>query len=496
MKKVDIVFIHPPYPDAEGIKQDGHLPSIGLLNLAALAEKEGLRVAIVDSVALGYTSERTVREVIALNPRYVGLTAMTHNITTAAVIAKNLKEQNRNLVTLLGGVHISSVPEETLNKFPDCFDISILGEGELIFLATLRALENNSDIDYISGLAFMKDGKFIKTGEGGMIQELDELPFPAWHLLPDMSTHYATTFISGNQKVSNHLLTSRGCPGRCVFCDTTVFGGKIRGYSPDYVVEMVDILYNKYGVRDIQFNDDTFTSLRSRLHEICELLIKKNYNDLTWSCDARVSGMSEESLALMKAAGCWQIAFGVETGSQEIMDFLKKYVTFEQIHNAFHWAKKVGISTKGFFIIGHPTETMETLNATVDLMLELPIDVVGVTHFTAYPGSPIYSSIAKYGAFDSDWNNVNTYDVGNFIPDGFTAKQLKDLRRKAIRRFYLRPRYVFNQIMAVKSFSEVIKLFIGFWKLLAKFVLRRTTTSKTSFGDLTLESKLDSILED
>ena len=333
----------------------------------------------------------------------------------------------------------------------------------------------------------------MQTGCGGQIEDLDSLPFPAWQLLPDMSSHYATTFISGKGKVSNHLLTSRGCPGRCVFCDTTVFGGKIRGYSTDYVIEMVDILYHKYGVRDVQFNDDTFTSLRARMHEICEKLIKKNYADLTWSCDARVTGMSEESLALMKAAGCWQIAFGVETGSQEIMDFLKKYVTFEQIDNAFHWAKKVGISTKGFFIIGHPTETMETLNKTVDLMLKLPIDVVGVTHFTAYPGSPIHPSIAKYGAFDPDWNNVNTYDVGNFIPNGFTAKQLKELRRKALTRFYLRPKYVFNQIMSVKSFSEVIKLFIGFWKLLVKYVFRRKGQVNTAFGDLTLESKLDSI---
>ena len=160
---------------------------------------------------------------------------------------------------------------------------------------------------------------------------------------------------------------------------------------------------------------------------------------------------------------------------------------------AFHWAKKVGISTKGFFIIGHPTETMETLNATVDLMLELPIDVVGVTHFTAYPGSPIYSSIAKYGAFDSDWNNVNTYDVGNFIPSGFTAEQLKSLRRKALLKFYLRPRYVFSQLMAIRSFSEVFKLFIGFGKLLSKYVFRGSPDSENSFGDLTLETKIDAI---
>ena len=255
MNEVDIVFIHPPYPNSEGEHQDGHLPSIGLLNVAAIAEQEGLTAAIIDSVAMQYTSERTVQETIALNPRYVGLTAMTHNIGTAAVIAKNLKKQNKDLVTLLGGVHISSIPEETLEKFPGCFDISILGEGELIFQDTIRALENKGDIGKISGLAYMKEGQiaaksrygFVKTGCGGQIEDLDALPFPAWHLLPDMSTHYATTFISGTKKISNHLLTSRGCPGRCVFCDTTVFGGKIRGYSTDYVLEMVDILYHKYG---------------------------------------------------------------------------------------------------------------------------------------------------------------------------------------------------------------------------------------------------------
>ena len=159
MKNVDIVFVHPPYPNSEGIKQDGHLPSIGLLNLAAIAEKEGLKVAIIDCVALQYTSERTVQEVIALDPRYVGLTAMTHNITTAAYIAKNLKKRNKDIVTLLGGVHISSIPEETLEKFPDCFDLSILGEGEIIFRDTIRALKNKGDIDKISGLAFLKEGQ-------------------------------------------------------------------------------------------------------------------------------------------------------------------------------------------------------------------------------------------------------------------------------------------------------------------------------------------------
>ena len=233
---------------------------------------------------------------------------------------------------------------------------------------------------------------------------------------------------------------------------------------------MIDVLHHRYCVSDIQFNDDSFVTLRKRLVEICSGLIHKGSN-LTWSCDARASDVTEDGLRLMKRAGCWQIAYGVETGSERIMKFLKKRVTFEQIHNAVSWARKAGISTKGFFILGHPTETRQSIRETVDLMIALDLDVVGLTFFTAYPGSPIYPDIGRYGRFDPNWDVAQTYAVGNFIPDGFSEAELIDTRRWALRRFYLRPRYVARQLRAVRRPDDLLRLAIGGWKAVSKYAL-------------------------
>jgi radical SAM superfamily enzyme YgiQ (UPF0313 family) len=205
--------------------------------------------------------------------------------------------------------------------------------------------------------------------------------------------------------------------------------------------------------------------------DICNKLIARNYK-LSWSCDARASDVTEESLKIMKAAGCWQIAFGVETGSDRVMDFIKKKVTFEQIKNAFKWAKRAGISTKGFFILGHPTEDQESIQETIDLMLSLDIDVVGVTFFTAFPGSPIFSTINQYGKFDSDWDRTNVYEIGNFIPNGFAEEELTRLRRRALRQFYFRPKYIAKQLYNVRKPFDLYRLIAGGMKIISKNIIK------------------------
>jgi radical SAM superfamily enzyme YgiQ (UPF0313 family) len=237
-------------------------------------------------------------------------------------------------------------------------------------------------------------------------------------------------------------------------------------------MEMIDILHKKYGTEDIQFNDDTLVTFRKNLFEICETLISRNYR-LSWSCDARAGDITEEGLRLMKAAGCWQVAYGVETGSSRVLEFIKKGVTLDQIRNAFAWTKKAGISTKGFFIMGHPTETEESIRETVDMMLSLDIDVVGLTFFTVFPGSPIYSTIREYGQFDPDWDRTETYEVGNFIPQGFTAEQLTNWRRTALRRFYFRPGYMVKQLAQIRKPYDLYRLAAGAMKVVSRNILHR-----------------------
>ena len=474
MKESDIIFIDPPRfnDDAEIMPGTlyGHLPHLGLCSLAAVAEKAGYKVSILDAVALQYSLRQILEEVKTRKPRYIGISAMTHTIRSASAIAKIIKDNLNNVKVILGGVHITSATEETLKKYPGCFDVCVLGEGEATIVELLKILDNGGALNDVPGLAFMSDNQIIRTIPRELIRDLDALPFPAWHLLPDMQQHYGATLISAGNKFSNHLLTSRGCPGRCIFCDTTVNGHKVRGFSSDYVLAMIEILHKKYHVGDIQFNDDTFVTLKKRMLDICNKLIAKNYK-LSWSCDARASDVTEESLKMMKAAGCWQIAFGVETGSQRVMDFIQKKVTFEQIKNAFKWAKKAGISTKGFFILGHPTEDHHSINETIDLMLSLDIDVVGVTFFTVFPGSPIFPTISQYGKFDCDWDKTYVYEVGNFIPNNFNEEELISLRKQAISRFYFRPKYMIKQLLSVRKPYDLYRLIAGGIKMVSRNIV-------------------------
>ena len=475
MIRQDIIFIDPPQfvmnhnerPD----KLYGHLPHLGLCSLAAVTEREGYRTSILDTVALQLSNQQILDEIKKAGPRYIGISAMTHTIGSAAHIARNIKQLNNNIKIILGGVHITAAAEETFRKYPGCFDVGVIGEGEITIIELLRVFENGGDLKDVPGLAFMKENQFMSTRPREFISNLDELPLPAWHLLPDMVTNYGTTLISAGKKISNHLLTSRGCPGRCIFCDTSVNGHKVRGFSSEHVLEMIEVLHKKYYIDDIQFNDDTFVTLKKRLMEICNQLIAKDYK-LSWSCDARASDVTEEGLKMMKAAGCWQVAFGVETGSQRIMDFIQKKVTFKQISNAFKWAKKAGISTKGFFILGHPTESEESIQETIDLMISLDIDVVGVTFFTAFPGSPIFPTITQYGKFDSDWDKTNTYEIGNFIPDGFSGDELIRLRRQALRQFYFRPKYIAKQLSKVRRPFDFYRLIVGATKIISKNIIK------------------------
>ena len=188
--------------------------------------------------------------------------------------------------------------------------------------------------------------------------------------------------------------------------------------------------------------------------------------DLTWSCNARVNLIEPEMLALMKKAGCWQIAYGIESGSQKILDFLRKGITIQQIKNAITWTKKAGIATKGFFIIGNPGETKEDIELTRQLMLNIPLDDVLIEYFTPYPGAAIYDRINEYGVFHRHMAGSNTFSI-NFIPAGLTAEYLKGQFKSLYRTFYFRPRVMVNYLVRLGSIKKICMLFYKFIKFIA-----------------------------
>ena len=472
MKK--IVFINPPLStkDRYGVKSQsgGQTPPLGLANLAAMTRKHGFETAIIDASALKLGYAEIVKTVVDNEFKYVGITAVTITIERAAYLAGLLKKSDKEIVTIIGGPHLTSVPTETMSRYPQ-FDIGVIGEADYTIIDLLRGLEERKDLTRVSGLIIRKNGLLFTTSPPKRIDNMDDLPKPAWDLLPNLATYYCPPVHTLKRVPGALLICSRGCPGKCIFCDRSVFGNILRAYSAGYTFELIKDLYYNYGIREIQIRDDNFTAYRKRMMELCEIL-KREKLDLVWTCAGRVDMVNPSILKIMKEAGCWQIWYGIESGSQSVLNALKKHTTIEQIRKAVQITIDAGISPCGFFMIGNPTETKEDLEATINLALELPLDEAHFTFMTPFPGSEIYARATEFGLFDNDWNKLSCW-LPVFVPYGLTLRDLELYSKKAFRRFYFRPRIMLSYINKIRSWQHLKIYFDGFIALLEWLILRK-----------------------
>lgn len=429
-------------------------PALGILLLAALARRHGHTVTVIDTAALEIGMEQVLEQVSRFEPDVVGFSSTTLGICSAASLAEQIKERLPNTFAMVGGPHVSAAPDETMLRFPS-FDLAVVGEGENTLIELLDALSCHGSLQEVCGISFRKGDAVITTPRRAFIKDLDSLPFPAWDLLDDFPQRYAPAPFKVKSLPSASLVSSRGCPNQCIFCDRSVFGTGCHAFSADYVITMMRELHDIHGIRHICFEDDTFVTFKHRLTEICERLIEMKL-DLSWSCLGRVNHVNAESLALMKRAGCWQISFGIESGCQDILNAIHKNVTLEQIRNAVTMCHDVGILSKGFFIVGHPSETKATLQQTLDFALRLPLDDISVTMLTPFPGTEIYDRAAEFGTFDGDWSKMNLLNAV-FIPHGLTREDLEHYQREILRRFYLRPRIVAGYLRRLAESPAILK---------------------------------------
>jgi len=466
-----ILFLNPPLPLEElyGKLAEGgsELPPLGIAILAAVTRDNGYKTKILDAAALKLNYEQTVNEILKENPNYLAITSVTISIFNAAKIAKLIKEKNPNIITIIGGPHLTAVPEETMEKFSE-FDIGVIGEAEETIVELLNNLDKNKNLNNIKGLIIRNKKKLKITPARLFIKDLDKLPFPAWDLLPDLLKYYQPAADSLNRSPATLLITSRGCPGQCIFCDRKVFGNLIRGYSARYVIDMIKYLQKNYGIKDLFIEDDNFLVFKKRTKEICELIINEKI-DITFSIMGRVDVIDAEILNLLKKAGCWQINYGLESGSQKILDLLKKGTTVEQNKNAILLTKKAGIKVKGLFMIGNFGETRETIKETLDFIRKIPIDDFHITCYTPLPGADAWYLAPNYGEFDSDWKKVSMFKCDNFVPNGFTKKELEKYYKKAWKTFYLRPRiiiYYTKKLRDKQMRKKIINGGLAFFKFL------------------------------
>ncbi len=411
------------------------MPPIGLLSIAAYLEEHGIPVEVMDCYGAPSTIEQHASDILARNPDVVGFSCTTSSFLEGYAIAERVKEQRPDIRIVFGGAHACTVGPSLLDSFPAA-DFLVIGEGEVTFAELMTSDFQN--MAAIPGIGYRQDGKGVLSSVRENIPDLDSLPFPAYHLLPDFPKRYNLPLFSYPKAPNTSIISSRGCPYQCSYCDRSVFSKGFRFNSPEYIVEHLRYLHEKFGIRHVFFYDDLFTFDRKRVARFCTLMEEKQV-PVGYNCIARLEHVDEELLSLLKRSGCWQVNFGIESGDPEILSQHRKLYELDQVGKKLKMVKDAGMRVKGLFMMGFTGETEESIQRTIRYALTLPLDEINVTKFTPFPGAPIYSTIREFGEFTEDWPSMNCLNFV-FIPKGMTRERLEELYNEFISRFYRRSR--------------------------------------------------------
>lgn len=432
-----ITLVNPPYPPSV----HSHPPFIplGLAYLSAVALQAGHEVTVIDCQAEKLSAEM-FRSRIAKTPSdIVGFTATTLLYKSAMRLITATKEVQPAAVTVLGGSHGSFWDQNALQEYSS-LDIVVRLEGENTLIELAEKLQTKTTLSGVLGITYRGgNGEIVRTPDRPYIENLDSLPFPAHHLLPLENLKH-------NGKIIFPLISSRGCVYWCDFCSTVrMFGRGYRMRSAKNVVDEMQLVHEKYGVDQVTFYDDAFSVDRNRVVEICRELRDRNLK-LKWDCGTRVDMVDRELLETMHAAGCFAVWLGVESGSELILGAMNKKIKIQQTKQAYKTAHQVGLMTIANVVLGFPGETEQTALQTINLVKELNPDDVGFYIATPYPGTPMYEEVVK-----NDWLRVTDFDKFDtagptFETPSLSMEKVAELRAKAYKDFYLRPRYVLKMI--------------------------------------------------
>lgn len=415
-------------------------PSLSLAVLAA-AIRERHDVKVLDMRIVDGPSEELIRILKEFEPDYVGISFTTPSFHEASEIAGLVKSYNRNLVLIAGGVHASSLPEDTLLNSK--FDIAVIGEGE----KTLLDIADGKRLDTINGIYFKRDGKIYKNPLRELLEDLDELPFPAWDLF-DIKRYKSPKLISKKSPVGK-MESSRGCPFGCTYCNKSVFKRRFRAKSVKRVVDEIDYML-KLGFKEIHIEDDCFTADIDRAKKICDEIVERRLKfPFALQNGIRVDRVDEELFYKMKKAGCYMISFGVESGNQEILDNIKKGTNLEQLRKAFKLARKAKIETIAFFMVALPGDTKRTINESIEFAKEIKPDIVKVGITIPFPGTELYNQLEKEGLIKSkDWRYYNYHNPTKIYDhENLSWSEIYAARRNFYKKIYLSPGFVYRRLI-------------------------------------------------
>jgi len=452
----EIVADNPAFIDEER----GCNPPLGLLYCAAsVLRARRHTAALIDAQAeqLGY-DDALVNRIMAAHPDIVGITAMTPTLIDVVATIASVRAAAQRLKCavpiIVGGPHAHLFPRETLALAG--VDYVVLGEGEPVLPRLLDALETGAGLASIPGLGYRRDGTAQINPHGAPIEDLDALPFPARALAP--VANYRSILSPG--AVVTTMITSRGCPYACSFCDRPHLGKKFRARGPLNVVDEMEECA-RLGIGEILVYDDTFTVNRQRVVGICEEILRRKL-PCAWDIRARVDTVDEDLLKLLRKAGCHRIHFGVESGSDAVLRTLRKGFTVAQVLAAFADAKEAGMETLAYFMIGSPGETARDIQTTIDLARRLDPAYAHITVLTPYPGTELYSRALSEGVAPGDYWREFARDPAPGVAVRYWEKELSREQlitclHRFYRSFYGRPSYILRQLTRITSARQFMR---------------------------------------
>ena len=430
-----IVFINLPSP---WLINDKTYLALGPLYIAAYLEKHNFKVEFSD---LASKSEDQWN--IPDDADIYALGATTPQIPIAIKISRKIKKLNPKALAVIGGIHATVLPEETL--LTSDFDVCVIGEGE----ETMHEIARKEPLSSIKGIAYKKDGKVIMNERRPLIEDLDSIPYPAYHLVNILE------YAPAGYKMTGSVISSRGCPFNCIFCaQKEITKKRVRYRSVENVIGELKFLKEKYGLDTFCFEDETFTVSRKRLIDLCKEIKKL---DIHFKCSGRVDRVDYELLKIMKDSGCFEIGFGIESGSQRVLDIIGKGTTVELNRKAILAAKKAGLRTMAFLMAGSPTEDDDSIEATIRFLEEVQPDACSVGMFTPYPGTDVYNDPKKYNFSFIKPEDYNKYQIFNREGTGISLHTNREKIERLHRKLFEHVRDKSSFFRKDKTYEELLK---------------------------------------
>ena len=472
-KDRSILLVHPLGYNADKAKTDvsrmaNIMPPLGLAGIAAFLDQYQIKNDIIDCYAHPDSDALIEEYLIKEKPAFIGFSCTTSSFLDGVRIAEMAREILPSIQTVFGGVHVSALKEAILEQFA-MVDYAVAGEGELTLKELLCA--DVQERETVSNLVLRReDGSVVFTGYRKKQLDLDTLPLPAYHKLAGYPDTYKLPIFNYPGVPNASCISSRGCPYACSYCDRSVFQRSFRYNSAQYVYDHLTYLKETFGIRHINFYDDQFTFNRQRVMALTDLMIE-NRLDMTFNCAARAEHLDFELLLQMKAAGCWMISLGIETGDPDLLAMHRQNPDLEMMREKILLIKKAGIRVKGLLMMGLPGETEESIKKSKAYVFSLPIDDFNLAKFTPFPGSPVYEQITKangkLGTFEDNWEKMDCMQF-LFIPRGITRERMETLFIDFYKSHFKRPRvlagYAAMLWRSPDSWVRFIRDFFGFIK--------------------------------